>query len=97
MLAALDPLVEEVIEEIQSHCNLTSAEAGDLKVVYPPVPTHNLLASLQTLYSKHRVGKDRIIEPVDLWRGQLTTDPRLLKRVLSNLTLAKEKARIDIR
>ncbi len=84
-LVELNHLTEQLIDEIQSQRDLMCAEAGDLKVVYTPLQTFDLLTSLQTLYSKHEVAKERIIDLLDLWQGQLVTDQRLLKRVLGNL------------
>ena len=78
-------LTEQLVEEIQSQRDLMCAEAGDLKVVYASLQTSDLLTSLQALYSKHQVAKDRMIILHDLWQGQLVTDQRLLIRVLGNL------------
>lgn len=84
-LAELEELAEQLLEEIESQRDLTYAESGDLEPVWEPLGTAAFLVRMQALYRRHPVagGKNLIVQ--DPWNGTITTDHRLLGRVLGNM------------
>lgn len=84
-LQQLGELAEQLVEEVESHRDLTYAESGDLATRFEPVATRQLLENLRSLYSRHEVAMSRTIALGDLWDGQIVTDRRLLARVLGNM------------
>jgi len=78
-------LANSLLEEIQSHRDLTYAESGDLEVHVEDIETLELVDDLRILYSGHPVASNRHIRLRDVWRGRITSDRRLLMRVLGNM------------
>ncbi|MBL8142027.1 MAG: HAMP domain-containing histidine kinase [Acidobacteria bacterium] len=79
-------LAEQLVEDIESHRDLVSAERGTLPVHRSQVAPHDLLADLRALYRQHDVCKGRTLEVrVDRGAPAIDTDPVLLRRVLGNL------------
>ncbi len=84
-LGQLAELADQLVEEIQAQRDLTYAEAGDLELDFNPVETRAVLEHLRASYTRHPVAWGRVIELSDVWKGQLITDERLLRRVLGNM------------
>jgi signal transduction histidine kinase len=84
-LDCLGELTDQLAEEIQSQRDLTLAEAGDLEVDPQPVRAAELLERLCGVYASHEVAAGRRIAVADSAEGELTTDVRLLSRVLGNM------------
>jgi signal transduction histidine kinase len=81
----LGDLAGQLVDEIESQRDLVLAESGDLEVDAAPVRPVELLEDLRALYSSHPVASGREIRMVDVWDGDLSTDSRLLSRVLGNM------------
>jgi signal transduction histidine kinase len=77
---------EDLVEEIQAHKDLTSAENDQLAVNPALVQSGQVVAEVCGLYRRHRLATDRILQ-VDpsLAQVSFTADARLLRRVLGNL------------
>lgn len=84
-LAELAELSKELVEEIRAQRDLTYAESGELEPDLQPVGTLDLLQRLQRTFARHPVARNRTIALGETWTGALTTDPRLLGRVLGNM------------
>jgi signal transduction histidine kinase len=63
----------------------TYAESGDLTPSFQPVHTRPFLERMKTLYSRHPVALAKRVTLHDPWDGMITTDQRLLGRVLGNM------------
>jgi signal transduction histidine kinase len=72
-------------EEIRAQQDLMTAEAGDLRVQMEPVSTRPLLESLRQKYLQNAVAAERTIALRNVWEGNVTTDRRLLMRVVGNM------------
>ena len=81
----LEELADMLVEEIQAQRDLTLAESGDLAVHPQSVPTAGLLRHLCDGYAAQELAAGRKIDLPDPWDGKLTTDVRLLSRVLGNM------------
>ena len=84
-LAELAQLSEELVEEIRAQRDLTYAENGELDPDFQPTETRELLRHLQRTFARHPVARNRTIALGEIWAGTITTDPRLLGRVLGNM------------
>jgi signal transduction histidine kinase len=84
-LRQLAELAEQLVEEVQSQRDLTYAEAGDLEPMLAAVNVPSVLQRLQAAYARHPVARGRRIELQAPWNGDVTTDGRLLNRVLGNM------------
>lgn len=84
-LARLTMLTSQLVEEIQAQRDLVYAESGELVTRFEPLQTVPFLEDLRTLYSMHGVAVNRAIELSDVWDGLISTDRRLLTRVLGNM------------
>lgn len=78
-------LADELMEEVQSQRELTLAESGDLIPKPKPIELSFFLNRIVELYQSHPVaiGRDIVLLPFE--NEMLTTDARLLKRVLGNM------------
>ncbi len=79
-------LAEQVMEEIQAHRDLATAESGDLALSLATVDAHALLANLAQIYGRHPVATRKTIAVARI-RGTrtFTSDDVLLRRILGNL------------
>jgi len=76
-----------LIEEVNAQKALSEAETGDLIVQQETFRTDDLLREVMDLYKNHISAKDRaLLFHPDTESIHLTTDPILLRRVLSNMT-----------
>jgi PAS domain-containing protein len=78
-------LARQLVEEIQTHRDLTCAEMSELTPHLERIRPAIVLADLATAYAKHDVGLGRTIVARGLWEGELVTDGQLLRRVLGNM------------
>ena len=69
---------------LESQCDLSADERGDLKFKSKTVEAAALISHLAALYQKHPIGEDKqvLIQGIS---ATLETDPVLLGRVLGNL------------
>lgn len=81
----LGQLADQLIEEVESQRDLTLAESGDLEVDPHPVQTAPFLRRLSDVYAAHEVAAGRRIVLAEVCDGRVTTDVRLLARVLGNM------------
>jgi len=81
----LRALTDQLADEIQAQRDLMLAESGDLEVDPQTVPVAGLVERIRAVYASDEVAKDRRIVVGRLWPGELTTDGRLLGRVLGNM------------
>jgi len=84
-LGELEELAGQLLEEIESQRDLTYAESGDLEADFQPLTTLAFLGRMRTLYSRHPVAQGKNLVLQDPWNGTITTDQRLLGRVLGNM------------
>jgi hypothetical protein len=84
-LAELEELAEQLLEEIESQRDLTYAEAGELEPDFQPVAAEPFLMRIKALYSRHPVALGKQLVVHEPWKGTITTDKRLLGRVLGNM------------
>ncbi len=81
----LEELTDILVDEILAQRDLTLAESGDLEVRPQSVPAAGFLRQLCDAHAAQEMAAGRKIELADPWRGTLTTDVRLLARVLGNM------------
>jgi signal transduction histidine kinase len=81
----LADLTDQLIDEIQSQRDLLQAESNKLETRSEPVKTRELLEKLRGQYLKHPAAKDRLIVLGPRWDETISTDRRLLLRVLGNM------------
>jgi len=74
-----------LIEEIQTQRELSSAERGDLTLHYTEVQTNNILNELKDLYSNHELNTGKTISIRHSGNHVIVTDKVLLKRILGNM------------
>ncbi len=79
-------LAEQVMEEIEAHRGLVTAERGDLAPAFGTVDAHALLAKLAQVYGRHPIATHKTIAVARI-RGSrtFTSDEVLIRRVLGNL------------
>jgi len=81
----LGQLADQLTEEVESQRDLTLAESGDLDVDPQPVQAAGLLRRLCDVYAAHDAAAGRRIALAEVCDGRVTTDVRLLARVLGNM------------
>ncbi len=81
----IEELADQLVEEVQAQRDLTLAESGDLEVRAQSVPTARFLRQLCDAHAAQELAAGRKIELADPWHGTLTTDVRLLARVVGNM------------
>ena len=81
----LNALANQLIEQIECHRDLIYAEGGDLAPQWQVVQTNDFLDMWLAAFACHRTAQARTIRQVDVWRGTIVTDTRLLARVLANM------------
>lgn len=74
-----------LIEEIQTQRELSSAERGDLTLHYTEVQSANILSELKNLYSNHELNSGKPISIRHSGNHAIVTDKVLLKRILGNM------------
>lgn len=80
-------LSDELIEEIQAQRLLVAAEKETLAIHPSVFNTGDVLQEIVGLYSGHQVSLGRQIKIADkVFRGSVTTDRTLLRRVIGNMT-----------
>ena len=74
-------------QEIEEQRRLLEAENGTLSLERKSVPVQEMLDSVRTVFEGHGAAKDKQVEiaVVDA-QEQITTDPMLLERILTNMT-----------
>ena len=75
----------ELLEEVETHRALASAESGDLQTDVTVARTDEILDHVRSLYLKHPLAVGRRIKYGPVWSGPIATDKRLLGRVLGNM------------
>ena len=78
-------LADELMEEVQAQRQLTLAESGDLVPMAESIELTVFLRRLVELYQTHPVADRRQVTVTPSDDILLTTDPRLLRRVLGNM------------
>ncbi|MHC5083362.1 MAG: PAS domain-containing sensor histidine kinase [Planctomycetota bacterium] len=78
-------LSEELLEEVECHRHLKLAEEGQLDLNIGRIDLDTFLSQLIQTYQTHPVAEGRSIVLQERCRIFLNTDPRLLKRILSNM------------
>lgn len=79
--------LHDVLEEIVAQRDLVAAESNELPVDLHPLKSREVLEKVVHLYEKHPAGEGRTLR-IDLnsVSQDMVTDPRLLRRILGNLT-----------
>lgn len=78
---------DKIVEEILAQRELTAAESGDLVIQASPVLSLEVLQDIANLYRSHEVADGREIQlDPNSQNVSFTTDPRLLRRVIGNMT-----------
>jgi len=82
----LRDLAGQVVEEIEAQRDLVSAECGELEVQRIPIDLGEFLEGVAADYGRHPVAEGRRIDFVrEAVPFVVTSDPRLLRRVVGNL------------
>lgn len=80
-------LTEELLEEINSQKDLLAAENDSINVTLTPIWSNDLLKFVVDAVSNLQVAKDKVIQIENISENiEFITDPRLLKRILINMT-----------
>jgi signal transduction histidine kinase len=78
-------VIQRLTEEIQTQRDLVAAESGDLRPQVESIGTGSLLEELREQYLQSPVATDRTITLRNVWEGIISTDRRLLMRVVGNM------------
>ena len=78
-------VTHRLTEEIQTQRDLLAAESGDLRPQAEPIGTGSFLEELREQYLQNPVAADRTIALRRVWEGIISTDRRLLMRVVGNM------------
>ncbi|MHC4926845.1 MAG: PAS domain-containing sensor histidine kinase [Planctomycetota bacterium] len=78
-------LAIELMADVQSQRDLTLAESGDLRTKFEDIDLGVFLKRLAELYQLQPIANGCTIKLEDIGEKVLSTDPRLLKRILSNM------------
>lgn len=81
----IETAANNLVDEIQSQRELSSAERGDLTLNYTRVRTTDILKALKILYSNHDLNPGKSITIRDDANLVLLIDKVLLKRILGNM------------
>jgi len=74
-------------QEIEDQRRLSEAENGTLTLNRKTVPAREVLESIGTVFEAHEVAKDKHVDIANVdARDQISTDPMLLERILTNMT-----------
>lgn len=84
-LERLGRLSNQLIDELESHRDLSFAESGDLDVRPELVDAQAVVDNLISIYGSHPAANGRCLVRGVVWPGRLSTDLRLLSRVLANM------------
>ena len=86
-LALATTTANTLIEEIKAQRDLLAAETGELKLATSACDVSSILREVRDIYANHEVGigKEIVIAPESV-DTTIQTDPRLLKRVIGNMT-----------
>ncbi len=76
---------QQLEEEITVQRQLLAAERGSLELGVASQTPLSIMESVAELYRHHTIARDRQIVIGDAPRGEIVTDPTLLRRVLGNL------------
>ncbi len=86
LIADLENLSLQLIEEIVAHRDLLTTENNEMKAILQPTLPGDIVRHVEALYRFHSLAKDkhlRVVIQEDLPR--FNTDPTILSRVLGNL------------
>ncbi len=79
-------LVNTLVDEIEGQRLLLVSENNELSLEIKPLSTIDILLEIKTLYESHEVAAGKIIEiSNDTVRTMMSSDKRILKRVIGNL------------
>jgi K+-sensing histidine kinase KdpD len=81
----IETAANNLVDEIQSQRELSSAERGDLTLKYSKVRTSDILIELKKIYTNHDLNPGKTIAISDEANRVLLTDKVLLKRILGNM------------
>lgn len=82
----IETAASNLIDEIKIQRELSSAERGDLKPIFTPVSSLQVLTNLQNIYTSHRLNHHKIIELSKNSKDIIfETDSIILKRILGNM------------
>jgi len=76
---------QNLIDEIQTQREISSAERGDLNLRFTEVQTLNVLTELKELYANHDLNNGKPIIITEFENHSIVTDRTLLKRILGNM------------
>ena len=86
-LALATTTANTLIEEIKAQRDLLAAETGELNLETTTCDTLSILHDIRDIYSNHEVGMGKeVVIASDSVNMPIQTDPRLLKRVVGNMT-----------
>ncbi len=76
----------QILEEIQGQKDIMAAEKSSLQIDPEPINTRGFLLRMRNLYSEHIVAEGKYIELKEDQRDiYLSTDPKILSRVIGNM------------
>ncbi|WP_167608974.1 sensor histidine kinase [Maribellus sediminis] len=81
----IEVAANNLVDEIQSQRELSSAERGDLTLHYTAIETSDILSQLQKLYSNHELNLGKEITIRDDANQSIVSDKMLIKRILGNM------------
>jgi len=84
-IRVLEQSTRHLLEEIECHRDLVYAESGDLRLCLGSMETTTFLQELTQLYQGHDVAQGRMILLGEICQATISTDTRLLARVLGNM------------
>lgn len=86
LIADLENLSTQLIEEIIAHRDLLAAERNELRPRLQPTLPHEMIRHVEALYRYHSLARGKVIRSIaDADLPPVETDPTLLGRVLGNL------------
>ena len=81
----IETAANNLVDEIQSQRELSSAERGDLTLHYTAIETSDILSQLKKLYSNHELNLGKEITIRDDANQSIVSDKMLIKRILGNM------------
>lgn len=82
--------------EIEEQRRLLNAENGTLELETQTVRVRDLISNLRAIFEAHDIAKNKFLVTEDVAEGEeITTDPALLERILTNMTKNAFEASCD--